>query len=748
MSAMHPRRVEIDDAVAQAAWVRRLALALVRDAHQADDVAQEAWLAFLRKQPDSSSSLVGWFRGVIRNLVRTRSREVRGQSFHEIEAAPAELRDEDDPARALERLETQESLLRAVRELAEPYRTVVLLRWFEGLEPAEVARRTGAPLRTVHTRTSRALAMLRERLDRASHGDRTSWMSAWMPLLAKSSATSIPVLAMNVKLNVAIAGLLLVALSVGVWLAMPEQETSAMTASSAPAPLAMVEDETRVAGLRHGEITTERVPISTIGSEATPVEAAATLLVRVRDDVGSLQRFAVRLIEPEHAERLRGLERAQEDRPTGEATVTVDRSTFVVQVYADMHVPRIFGPFEKVVGETELEVALERLPGIRGRVVYNGRPVEGALVSLHEAIPLGRRAWDHGLLVRSTDGVTSTTESQLDGSFALTLLNRGRFWVRARHDGFVAAEIGPLDLDPKEGRDGLLLELTRGGSIEGDVLLPAGGSLAAEVVPLFDPRTMQYLDAPGETVPFHVVATRGDGFHRIVRPDERGHFRFDGLMPGPWFVLRMPAGAVPGIHWDDGPGETPVGSNCEVIEGAVTHFDLDLRRGAGARLAVQVRLADTSLERWKFRVAPTAWRGNQLDKDVHLLPDGTLSVETLVGPAVLHVVGRFRLGDLHLREQMVLTPGDNTWSLDLPVGSIEGRIRDLEQLGDKKTVYLRWESAGRDAVCTVHVPEDGVFHIDNLPAGTWQATNANAPTLPASSFGVRAGGTAHVELSW
>jgi RNA polymerase sigma-70 factor (ECF subfamily) len=248
MSSTPRQDFPIDHAVSQAAWLRQLALAIVRDAHEADDVAQEAWVAFLRKRPDPGSSLGGWFRGVMRNLVRTRSREVGARSFHELSADEKEIRDDCDPSFAVARLETQEELLRAVRELGEPYRTVVLLRWFEGLDPIEVARRTKTPIRTVHTRTSRALVLLRERLDRRSSGDRTAWMSAWMAHLNAPNAGSLSALAMAtipeggeharrraVRTKLMVSSLALAALALA-WLLFANWEGRSIASAAAASP--------------------------------------------------------------------------------------------------------------------------------------------------------------------------------------------------------------------------------------------------------------------------------------------------------------------------------------------------------------------------------------------------------------------------------------------------------------------------------------------------------------------------------
>src|SRR6185503_5300852 len=83
-----------------------------------------------------------------------------------------------EPAADLvERVLVQRELVSAVLELDEPYRSIVLLRYFEELPPREIAARTGIPLATVQSRLQRALARLRERLD----GEHQAWAALLLP---------------------------------------------------------------------------------------------------------------------------------------------------------------------------------------------------------------------------------------------------------------------------------------------------------------------------------------------------------------------------------------------------------------------------------------------------------------------------------------------------------------------------------------------------------------------------------------
>ena len=66
-------------------------------------------------------------------------------------------------------------MIEAVQGLDEPYRAVVVHRFFDALTVAEIAALGGDPEDTVRTRIRRALARLRERLDETHGGDRRAW---------------------------------------------------------------------------------------------------------------------------------------------------------------------------------------------------------------------------------------------------------------------------------------------------------------------------------------------------------------------------------------------------------------------------------------------------------------------------------------------------------------------------------------------------------------------------------------------
>jgi len=72
-----------------------------------------------------------------------------------------------DPAALVLRTERSASVRSAVARLAEPYREIVVLRFFAERSLLEIAHETGRPLGTVKTQLHRGLLRLRDELERS-----------------------------------------------------------------------------------------------------------------------------------------------------------------------------------------------------------------------------------------------------------------------------------------------------------------------------------------------------------------------------------------------------------------------------------------------------------------------------------------------------------------------------------------------------------------------------------------------------
>jgi RNA polymerase sigma factor (sigma-70 family) len=154
----------------------RLARSMLRDAAEAEDAVQDAYLSAYQAMAmfRGDSSLATWLSRLVVNqcLGRLRRQARRdnivpmvpmgGPDEQEGLAMPAD--DKDGPDRALVRAELRAILERKLDELPESFRTVFVLRSVEELSVEETARTLNLPEATVRSRHFRARSMLRESL--------------------------------------------------------------------------------------------------------------------------------------------------------------------------------------------------------------------------------------------------------------------------------------------------------------------------------------------------------------------------------------------------------------------------------------------------------------------------------------------------------------------------------------------------------------------------------------------------------
>jgi RNA polymerase sigma-70 factor (ECF subfamily) len=147
-----------------------VALRIMRSRAEAEDVLHDAFVIVWERASQYAAergSVVSWLVTLVRNLCidRARRHERRGVLIQKEaresaggDARPADVLIDD----AAERVRVRAAL--AILPAAQ--RETLLVAFFEGLSYPEIAERDGVPLGTIKSRAARAMAALREELEK------------------------------------------------------------------------------------------------------------------------------------------------------------------------------------------------------------------------------------------------------------------------------------------------------------------------------------------------------------------------------------------------------------------------------------------------------------------------------------------------------------------------------------------------------------------------------------------------------
>jgi len=139
----------------------------LHDRSLADEVAQDVFFSLHRNLStiESAEHAAHWLRKVAaqRSIDESRRRNRRPQVSLADVAEPAAAAPARDPL-------LSEALDRLVASLPESPRMVMILRYQEDLDPADIAETLDMPVATVKSHLQRSLALLREKLARRGVG--------------------------------------------------------------------------------------------------------------------------------------------------------------------------------------------------------------------------------------------------------------------------------------------------------------------------------------------------------------------------------------------------------------------------------------------------------------------------------------------------------------------------------------------------------------------------------------------------
>ena len=147
--------------------VYRVAYSLVREAPMAEDITQETMLKVWQGLPGfrSDAPIKHWIVRIAHNTAVSALRRRRDEAHDPQEWVIADRESPADVGRSVEDRAIREAFEKAIGQLDQTSRTIVLLREIEGLGYEEISEVLELPLPTVKTRLFRARRVLATELE-------------------------------------------------------------------------------------------------------------------------------------------------------------------------------------------------------------------------------------------------------------------------------------------------------------------------------------------------------------------------------------------------------------------------------------------------------------------------------------------------------------------------------------------------------------------------------------------------------
>ena len=554
-----------EELLAQAGWVRALARRLVRDVHRADDLAQATLGYAVHRPPESCRPLRPWLGRVLANFARKERRtEARRSERERLAARP----DREGAADELvSELEEQQRLANMVAALPDPYRSVILRRYYRGESASAIARDLGVPSATVRSQLARGLARLRVQLESRCAGDQRSVLGVLSIAMGKPRGSlgawnlSTTITVMNTGQRLAALGTI-AAVGIGTLVYLGARDgggelgqgeravvsTSAeLAAEEVPPAVTPESDRLRT----NVDATAANVEQATVGAEE-PVAAGPTghlVFARAIDESGQPIEGA-QLVPVTEQGLPRDMPASAPSGPDGRVELSLARGA--VFRYAEDEDANAFlaltGPVHATaffVGRVTLngrhdqgDIRLGPGGGVIGIVTdVDGVPVAGATV-LGTDEPLSGDVESARRDGPDREGGRPTAVSDAAGRFELSGVRTGSAWIWARAPGtrWSVLEASPIAAGAVlHGVDLVLEPLSDAETIAGVVVGPSG-------VPV-----------PGATITYwwgmdreerSVAADARGGFS--VAATERGAYRLTARDPEQHFGPAAPRDVAPG----------------------------------------------------------------------------------------------------------------------------------------------------------------------------------------------------------
>ncbi len=147
-------------------YVYNLAYRLLRDAQQAEDLTQEAFLRAWRGLGNfrGQARFTTWLYRIVTNLCYTHLKNLRRELVADDDLETLAMPSAQEPPAAIEAAEQRAFLHRQIAALPAKYRLVITLFYLQELSYQEIAQVLDLPLGTVKTHLFRARERLQQQL--------------------------------------------------------------------------------------------------------------------------------------------------------------------------------------------------------------------------------------------------------------------------------------------------------------------------------------------------------------------------------------------------------------------------------------------------------------------------------------------------------------------------------------------------------------------------------------------------------
>ena len=326
-----------------------------------------------------------------------------------------------------------------------------------------------------------------------------------------------------------------------------------------------------------------------------------------------------------------------------------------------------------------------------------GRPVEGAHVFSQQA--------DGGFRHQSfaSEAGMATTDAQ--GRFMLEAVSPGAQYVVAKAIGFAQGRSQAMTLAAAQRYPDVRVELSRGGTISGEVLGPGGAPASEYQVSFYG----------GELERYEQLAT-----------DKSGRFRFEHLEPGTYQVTaRPPSDELGGRDLQQVVGELDLDKSVVVTEGESVHIVLGAPSLESVRVFGRVLAGGEALANMGLIFRPT--RGNALSSFFKANTGERGRYEVQVDhPGEYDVRVWTRSGGGLSFTETIPAQSEHELDIEFSVGGLRGtvygpdgepaagvRVRASREGGSSNSPFEGMADA------RAQTDAAGRYEIDTIPSGRW-----------------------------